>query len=71
MMNIGIKPTFQVQLRSIEVHIFDFNQDIYNHSLCISVLSRLRDEIKFININELKTQLQEDSESARIVLEKF
>ena len=71
MMNIGVKPTFQAQSRSIEVHIFDFNQDIYNNSLCIYVLSRLRDEIKFNNINELKTQLQEDSDHARIILEKF
>ena len=71
MMNIGLKPTFQARSRSVEVHIFDFNKEIYNKSLCVSVLSRLRDEIKFNNINELKIQLQEDSDSARIIVEKF
>lgn len=60
-MNIGIKPTLQgVDLRTAEVHILDFSEDIYGHKIAVSFLRRLRDEILFNSINELKLQIGVD-----------
>lgn len=62
MMNIGFNPTVSGTTKSIEVHFFDFNQDIYNKKLQIDILSRLRDEHKFDSVEDLKTQLKKDKE---------
>ena len=60
-MNIGIKPTLQgVDLRTAEVHIIDFSQDIYGHKIAVSFLRRLRDEIPFNSIDDLKLQIGVD-----------
>lgn len=68
--NIGVRPTFEPNqtLPRIEAHILDFNQDIYNALARISFITRLRDEIKFNSANELKQQIMEDIQLARIVL---
>lgn len=65
MMNIGLRPTIGGTGRVIEVHIFDFNRDIYHESLTISVRSYLRGEIKFDGLDALKEQLSKDEASAR------
>mgnify|MGYP003294937625 CR=1 FL=1 len=60
-MNIGIKPTLQgVDLRTAEVHIIDFSQDIYEQKIAVSFLRRLRDEIPFNSIDDLKLQIGVD-----------
>jgi len=64
MMNIGTNPTVGGTARSIEVHFFNFNQDIYNTTLKIEFLKRLRSEQKFENIDSLKTQLNKDKTEA-------
>ena len=64
MMNIGTNPTVNGKTRSIEVHFFDFNADIYNSELKIEFLKRLRSEQKFKNIKALKNQLTKDKETA-------
>lgn len=63
MMNIGYKPsvTDGDQL-SIEVHIIDFDQDIYGKEVKIECLSRIRDEKKFSGLDALIKQLQKDKE---------
>jgi len=60
MMNIGTNPTVDGKTRSIEVHFFDFNKDIYNAELRIEFLKRLRSEQKFENLEALKIQLKND-----------
>jgi riboflavin kinase / FMN adenylyltransferase len=60
MMNIGVKPTVDGQNSSIEVHFFDFNQDIYGEVIRISVLEYIRDEKKFDSLEDLKSQLGKD-----------
>jgi riboflavin kinase/FMN adenylyltransferase len=65
MMNIGTKPTVDGKTRSIEVHFFDFNQSLYDRSLRISFLKRLRSEQKFKTLEALKHQLHMDMEAAR------
>ncbi|MDN3491883.1 bifunctional riboflavin kinase/FAD synthetase [Winogradskyella bathintestinalis] len=64
MMNIGTNPTVDGKTRSIEVHFFNFNKDIYNQELKIEFLKRLRSEVKFKNIEALKMQLKKDMENA-------
>jgi riboflavin kinase/FMN adenylyltransferase len=63
-MNIGTNPTVNGENLSIEVHFFDFDADLYNSKIEISVLERIRDEQKFDSIELLKLQIQEDKETA-------
>lgn len=71
MMNIGVNPTFQDKKKTIEMHIFDFDQDIYGQALKITFLDRLRDEHKFESIDALIAQLRQDQLHAqRIIAER-
>lgn len=60
MMNIGTNPTVGGVSQSIEVHFFDFTEDIYDKEVRVSVHYRIRDEIKFPSVDDLKKQLAED-----------
>lgn len=60
MLNIGNRPTVDGKERRIELHIFDFNTNIYGKNVKISLITKIRDEIKFNNLDELKDQLQKD-----------
>lgn len=64
-MNIGNRPTFDGQNMSLEVHIVDFEQDIYSKEIKISFLNRIRSEKKFENIDLLKAQIAKDIENAK------
>ncbi len=64
MMNIGMNPTVNGDKETIEVHFFNFNKDIYDQSLTIELLKRLRDEQKFASVEALKNQLEKDKETA-------
>ena len=70
MLNIGTRPTVGGENRTIEVHIFDFNEDIYDSEICIEFVSQIRKEQKFSSIEELKAQLQADEKAVRAVLSK-
>ena len=65
MMNIGRNPTFENQELSLEVHIFDFEKDIYDEELRIEFIQLIREEKKFATITELKLQLETDSKIIR------
>ncbi|MEI6764229.1 MAG: bifunctional riboflavin kinase/FAD synthetase [Bacteroidota bacterium] len=60
MCNIGVKPTFGIHERGVEVNIFDFNSDIYGENVSVHFVSRLRDELKFADVSELTAQLGKD-----------
>lgn len=60
MMNIGTNPTVDGKVQSIEVHFFNFSQDIYGKILEVEILERLRDEQKFDSLEDLKNQLSKD-----------
>jgi riboflavin kinase/FMN adenylyltransferase len=65
MLNIGVRPTVSSNNhRSIEVNIIDFDQDIYDETLRIEFVDKLRDETKFNGIDELITQLTIDKQDA-------
>jgi len=66
MMNIGIRPTVSnSQNRVIEVHLFDFNSDIYGKSVTITVCNHLRREQVFSGIEALTEQLKKDEVNSR------
>lgn len=58
--NIGTRPTVGINGPVTEVHIFDFDKDIYGEEITIYFLNRIRDEKKFNNLDELKSQLEHD-----------
>lgn len=68
--NIGYSPTFDDHIFTIEVHIFDFDQDIYSTRIRVNMVARLRDEKKFENIRELSDQIRKDIENAKEILSK-
>ncbi|WP_435261087.1 bifunctional riboflavin kinase/FAD synthetase [Tenacibaculum sp. nBUS_03] len=71
MMNIGNRPTVNGKNKTIEVHFFDFNQDIYNQKISVDLLYFVRDEQKFDSINDLKQQLKNDKETAIFFLKSY
>ena len=64
MMNIGMNPTVNGQQRSIEIHIFNFKEDIYDTVIDVQLLRRLRDEQKYESVELLKKQLLKDEQKA-------
>ena len=60
MMNIGFNPTVQGKEKTIEVHLFDFDSDIYNCKIQVSIVQRIRSEKKFESVELLKQQLNKD-----------
>lgn len=58
--NFGIRPTVSGKSASLEVHILDFNQDIYNKKITVTFNKMLRKEKKFSSLEELKSQIRKD-----------
>ncbi len=69
MMNIGHRPTVsdEKDLR-LEVHIFDFNQEVYGRSLDVRFIKRIRDEKRFSGLEELQSQLDKDKADCKAAL---
>jgi len=66
--NIGMRPTFQESARSIEAHIFDFNRDIYDHTIKLEIIERVRPERKFESAAALGQQIALDLKRAKEIL---
>ncbi len=64
MMNIGFRPTVSGKSQTIEIHFFDFDEDLYTKNIQVEVLTFLRDEEKFESISELKNQLGNDKQKS-------
>lgn len=62
MMNIGFNPTVNGEKKTIEVHFFNLDADLYHQTLCVSVHQRIRNEQKFPSLDMLKEQLLRDKE---------
>lgn len=69
--NIGFSPTFGDQMFTIEVHILNFNEDIYGTRIRVNMVERLRDEKKFSSIEELSAQIKTDIQIARDILKTY
>lgn len=71
MLNLGYNPTVVTDNEvKIEVHLFDFDQDIYDQEIKVCFISRLRNEQKFESLDALKSQLQQDRLEAKAILSK-
>lgn len=63
--NVGRRPTVDGVRVQLEVHLFDFNKDIYGQNVCIAFHHKIRDEQKFESFDDLKDQIQLDCHKAR------
>lgn len=71
MMNIGFNPTVSGEKLSIEVHYFNFEADLYDQEMAVSLLKYLRPERKFESVDALKKQLEIDMKTALDYLENI
>lgn len=70
MLNIGVRPTLGGEDKKIEVHLLNFDQDIYGEELTVHFVKRLREEKKFENLEALKEQLELDKKETIRILEE-
>ena len=70
MMNIGYNPTVAGENLSIEIHYFDFDTDLYDQKIAVSIVHYLRPEQKFDTVDLLKKQLEKDKKTAFAFLKK-
>ncbi|MBX3228794.1 MAG: bifunctional riboflavin kinase/FAD synthetase [Labilithrix sp.] len=67
-MNLGVRPTVDGQNLRLEVHLFDFDGDLYGQALRVHFIAKIRDEKRFSGLDELKAQIAADAASARGLL---
>ncbi len=70
MLNIGVRPTFDLNEVTIEVHLLDFSETIYNRQVTVYFVDRIRDEIKFETKELLIEQLSSDRNRISNLLDK-
>jgi riboflavin kinase / FMN adenylyltransferase len=68
MTNIGIRPTLNLKELTIETNIFDFDKNIYDQSVKLIFIDRIRDEVKFESLEMLKQQMVKDKMNAMKIL---
>lgn len=71
MLNSGVRPTVDGTTHAVEVHLFDFNEDLYDKTIKIAFVDKLRDEKKFDGIDALTNQLQKDKLQALDLLSRL
>lgn len=64
-LNIGTRPTVNGTQRNIEVHILDFCENIYSQNIKVEFLHKIRNEMRFENIQKLSLQIQKDCDFAK------
>jgi len=69
--NIGYSPTFDDNEFTVEVHLLDFTEDIYDEKIRVNFIERIRDEKKFADISELKEQINQDIKTAGKILAAY
>ncbi len=68
MLNIGNRPTVDGTNMTIEVNIFEFDKEIYGEELRVDFIDRIRDEVKFENLDALKNQIAQDKIQVKTIL---
>ena len=66
--NIGVRPSFDNGLRTVEAHLLDFQGDLYGQQLTLEFVARLRPEMRFSGIDALREQIARDAATARDIL---
>lgn len=69
-MSIGFRPTFNGTDLRLEVHLFDFNEDLYGQELTVYFVAYIRSNLKFDNVDALIVQMDKDSVQAKEILAK-
>ena len=69
--NFGPKPTFDDYKQSLEAHLLDFEGNLYNQSVCVEFLCKIRDQVKFASIDELKAQINKDKKTAFELIKSY
>ena len=70
--NLGTRPTVKgISKLHLEVHVLNFSKDLYGHHVHITFLKKIRDEIKFKSIEDLKIQIKKDIINAEIFLKNY
>ena len=69
--NIGRRPTFGGHELAVEVHVLDFNGDLYERNLEVALKKKLRDERAFTSSDELVVQIRTDIQQARALIAKW
>ncbi len=70
MANIGKRPTFGNNERTVEVYVLDYHSNLYGHEIRIDLIDRVRDEKKFNTVQELKDQIATDIKRGRAILSR-
>ena len=65
MLNIGVKPTIDINKHQIEVHIFNFSKQIYDQDISVEMIKRIRDEKQFDDLKALGDQLKRDEHKCK------
>jgi riboflavin kinase / FMN adenylyltransferase len=68
MLNIGNRPTVDGTYQTVEVNIFDFDQEIYGENLKVEFLQKIRNEQKFNGLDELKAQIAKDKITCKAII---
>ncbi|NOZ53291.1 MAG: bifunctional riboflavin kinase/FAD synthetase [Gammaproteobacteria bacterium] len=63
--NVGVRPTVKGTQTLLEVHLFDFDRDIYGAHVCVNFLEKIREEQRFESFETLKVQINKDAAAAR------
>jgi riboflavin kinase/FMN adenylyltransferase len=63
--SLGTRPTLDGTVPLLEVHLFDFDRDLYGRNLDVDFIARLRDEVRFDSLEALVTQMHRDAAQAR------
>lgn len=66
--NIGLRPTFNKKDLTVEVHIFEFNEDLYGEEITVCFIKKIREEKKFMNADALIMQIRGDIETVKQIL---
>jgi riboflavin kinase/FMN adenylyltransferase len=66
--NLGMRPTVAGSTRLLEVHLFDFSEDLYGQQCEVEFEEHLRNEMKFPSIDALRAQIEKDADAAKKVL---
>ncbi len=70
MMNIGFNPTVDGKTKSMEIHLFNFNNDLYGKRIRAELIDRIRDEVKFDSLEDLREQLQKDMKTSLSLIDR-
>ncbi len=66
--NLGMRPTFAGKELRLEVHLFNWHEDIYGARMEVEFVKHIRGEQKFGGVEDLKRQIEKDSVSAKLIL---